>query len=976
MKPLFFIFLFLPAMLSATDWPTLHKDLQRSAYTSEMVEGPYERKWFANLEDEMIPIRAEVIIGDGRCYIGTMLGGVHAWDAKTGEKVWTKKVPGAVGHSPAFSNGNLYVLSDDSLWQGTLSCFDAKTGDLKWEFRSKFGAYTHPATDGKRVFFGDRGGMFYAVDAKSGKEIWSHDTGGIVLQPASITEDSTKVLVANEEMFAFCFNASSGKVEWKSDKMGGVSFRDHAPAIWNNELVFFMSNPAAPYHDSFGMRGKYWKDCHLDYTLNELMTPEQKKEYEEAINSFEETNKGIWRLKGEEKKKRQQEANAFKEKAEKILNEAHEKSGDEILKDAYGVFIMKWTEERQKIELKFIREYLDKHREEEVFYAFRLKDGSVPWKAPVTFCAGMHANPAYPTWNPEAKEPIYLWSGTALSNYAWGVPGGALAVVTLDPKTGLTKTVWHNESFDSGMKMFGQPNDESQSLSLMGDILLNTHQGSIFGMNLKTLKWHPVVLERDSYGGIYGVRYNKTTRPLQGFYTQTQIRHNEGYLVAAANGWHGPDAPCVSIAEGRIYWQAGSQVVCIGGPDAEKMASGGPSPAPDIKRKRDPLVPACNVAVAFTGEYDESIQRKKLTAEHLNKLLKNFPAIDPKLSSAEKAEKVRQLLIEEINELISKDWAPFVYELGISGEDTRFYRSDEAMQIVALSLPHLPEETKKKAIAWLDKLYDQGYPLKEARFERMKGERREPFDIGKKMRENNYKIQPDVEVLYAVWAYANYADRWDKVMKDKKRLDDLANQYISKPFKFDHHGKTVDPKTMRQSWKNNDDTERLNAQISGLTGYIRILQHENEDVPQKAKDRLLEMLETRVHHERADDCYVRGYDATELDSHSAAIPRYLRLTPSLAKIMAEEADIFRKNLPEILLQIPTWYHAYAEHLMGGENFITPAHVGQSLFIALADGIREDGETLVKYLDHPWSKADLYYIEKCTAVLRAFDNARP
>jgi len=59
-------------------------------------------------------------------------------------------------------------------------------------------------------------------------------------------------------------------------------------------------------------------------------------------------------------------------------------------------------------------------------------------------------------------------------------------------------------------------------------------------------------------------------------------------------------------------------------------------------------------------------------------------------------------------------------------------------------------------------------------------------------------------------------------------------------------------------------------------------------------------------------------------------------------------------------------------MIGGENYISPPHLARGLFAALADGVQLPPDKLAMYLDHPWCKADLYYIEKLTALLRRLD----
>jgi outer membrane protein assembly factor BamB len=64
---------------------------------------------------------------------------------------------------------------------GALRALDPLTGDVKWEFR----VTTPPwcgllSTAGGLVFSGTIEGMFFAVDAESGKPLWRFQTGGAI----------------------------------------------------------------------------------------------------------------------------------------------------------------------------------------------------------------------------------------------------------------------------------------------------------------------------------------------------------------------------------------------------------------------------------------------------------------------------------------------------------------------------------------------------------------------------------------------------------------------------------------------------------------------------------------------------------------------------------------------------------------------------------------------------------------------------
>src|SRR5262249_23619009 len=162
-----------------------------------------------------------------------------------------------------------------------------------------------------------------------------------------------------------------------------------------------------------------------------------------------------------------------------------------------------------------------------------------------------------------------------LSNYSAGVPGGAAVLATLDRATGEARTVWH-KNLRNGKEALGwasqfcAPADETQTLSLMGNIVLNTHQGIIGGLDLKSLRSHTVCSARDSYAGIFGPAFVGSYSPAGQKQRADFVR--QGFLLEVPNEWHGPDRAIAAIAQRRFFWIAGSQVVCLGGPDTPKTA--------------------------------------------------------------------------------------------------------------------------------------------------------------------------------------------------------------------------------------------------------------------------------------------------------------------------------------------------------------------------------------------------------------------
>lgn len=883
---------FLPvgAFAAEVPWPTVHKDAQRSGYSEQLIPGPYERKWFQDFHDEMIATRVEAIIAEGKCFVGTFAGNVYALNVADGKIAWQFAARGPIGASACYADGRLFIGSDD----GQLYCLNASNGRPLWSYQASASIWVAPACDGTHVYFGDRAGLFHAVDAATGKPAWTYRTEGMILTPASISEDGGRIVLGSEDMHVYCLDPA-GKFLWRSGKLGGLSMRDHAPTLWQG-LAIVTTNPAISFHHAAGENPAI-----LSRTQKQIPMDGQ----------------------------------------------------DKIIFDKWGQYVMKLTPRRLKAEQEAVRAYLAAHPAEQTFYAFQLADGREPWTAPVLYTAGLHNPATPPTFNRKSGE-LFLWTPSALSNYSAGVPGGAIAVGKLDRNTGDVDLLWHTNGDKLGWSFdFAAPADETQSLSLMGGILLNTHQGIIGGMNLSTLKWHRVYIARDTYGGIFGPAL------VQGSFSGADKAHAAGTLALMPNEWHGPDRSIVAIGENRMFWVVGSQVVCLGGPDTPKTDTGGTKAPPTIRRKTRPLTPAGNVAAGQSGAFDSAIPRPQISTAQLRKYL--VPPAPGKLP--ESASAMQQKLDAAVLQLIEGGpWAPLIIELGISGEDRYFWRTAETMQILALAVPSLSDDVAAKTRAYLATMYNSGCPLS-APVHSADGRRRELYDLGPEMSKFASvppKYAANIEDLYAVWAFAHYADGWKSVLPRINQIQSLFDAFASNPARFNHAD------------KDNDAAEHLNAQIAGVLAYIRIMDKAGRNTEaQGAMTLLAELLADRVHHELADTAFVRSTKTAANKLHQAKLPRYLALTPELAQMLRDLAGpALESNVRGLSSQLPVWHQAYGERLIGGENYISPPTLARGLFAALADGANAKPEELIRRLDQPWGRADLYYIEKLSATLRA------
>ena len=228
-----------------------------------------------------LPGRTEsspVVVGN-RVIAGCECGVLYAFDAKTGKPIWETDLPGQAKAAPAVSNGVAYIgdysgtmsavrVNDGSIkWQsssqgtgvsagafygtaavafgrvyagskdGRIYSFDKESGDLAWSHTIGGEVYAGavagdtPNTD-PTVYFGTYGGStFYALDARSGEERWSADSGGSVIGAASLIGET--VYVANlDKTETYGFNAATGEKVW--------SFKDGAynPVISDGRRLY------------------------------------------------------------------------------------------------------------------------------------------------------------------------------------------------------------------------------------------------------------------------------------------------------------------------------------------------------------------------------------------------------------------------------------------------------------------------------------------------------------------------------------------------------------------------------------------------------------------------------------------------------------------------------------------------------------------------------------------------------------------
>ena len=111
-------------------------------------------------------------------------GGIFAFKATTGEKVWGFPFSlRGINTSPAVADGRVYVAHSeenvDNTSLGRVACLDARTGEELWRQDGMTAGYASPAVHAGRVYVIDNSANLHCLDAETGKQYWEHNIGTV-----------------------------------------------------------------------------------------------------------------------------------------------------------------------------------------------------------------------------------------------------------------------------------------------------------------------------------------------------------------------------------------------------------------------------------------------------------------------------------------------------------------------------------------------------------------------------------------------------------------------------------------------------------------------------------------------------------------------------------------------------------------------------------------------------------------------------
>lgn len=147
--------------------------------------------------------------------------------------LWTYTTDGPVKSSAVIADGRVFVGSDD----GKLHAFQLTDGKPLWTFDTGETVEAPPLVLGERVFVGDTMGIIHALDTASGEPAWSFETGDKIIGAANwfVHDGRTNLLVGSHDFHLYSLDAGTGTSNWVYET---DNYINGAPGVSDGVVVF------------------------------------------------------------------------------------------------------------------------------------------------------------------------------------------------------------------------------------------------------------------------------------------------------------------------------------------------------------------------------------------------------------------------------------------------------------------------------------------------------------------------------------------------------------------------------------------------------------------------------------------------------------------------------------------------------------------------------------------------------------------
>lgn len=210
------------------------------------------------MEDLWDVFLSSPIVERNTVYFGSSDTHLYALDAKTGSMKWKFKTNGVIHSTPLLYNGTIYFGS----WDAWFYAVDADKGTEKWKFKTgdsqemMSGILASAVAFEGAVYFGARDAHLYAISMDKGNLIWKYDAGGAWIIGTAVVQDGTLYVGTSDSFLLLALNPKTGEEKFRFKTTGYVF---DSPAL-SGDKAYVGDFTGRMYGVDLGSGGKQWSE--------------------------------------------------------------------------------------------------------------------------------------------------------------------------------------------------------------------------------------------------------------------------------------------------------------------------------------------------------------------------------------------------------------------------------------------------------------------------------------------------------------------------------------------------------------------------------------------------------------------------------------------------------------------------------------------------------------------------------------------
>jgi outer membrane protein assembly factor BamB len=210
-----------PKLPSQVIWPTYRYDAARDGAPTGIpaaIRPPFKVRWYFR---GRALVEFPPTIAYGRLYFANANGKLYAVDTKLHGAIWQRWTRRCTAATPAVADRTVFMTflnkppcnATRSGLDGETIAMDADTGKVRWRVRMG-PSESSPLVVCKLVYVGDWRGKVYALSTRTGRTVWSYQTGDKVKDGMAYAGGN--VYFGSYDSHVYALNARTGKLVWKA----------------------------------------------------------------------------------------------------------------------------------------------------------------------------------------------------------------------------------------------------------------------------------------------------------------------------------------------------------------------------------------------------------------------------------------------------------------------------------------------------------------------------------------------------------------------------------------------------------------------------------------------------------------------------------------------------------------------------------------------------------------------------------------